>query len=785
MAESVAAPADTSGGVAGNDPRRWWALAVIGVGQLMIVLDATIVNVALPTMQADLGFSDAQRQWAVTAYTLAFGGLLLLGGRIADYFGRRRMVLVGAVGFAVASALGGAAVNTGMLFGARAAQGVFGALLAPALLATLTVMFTEPGERGTAFGIFSAIAGAGAAIGLVLGGVLTDYLNWRWALYVNIIFAALVALGAPTLLRESVARRTASFDTAGAALATAGLVALVFGFTKAETDGWSAGITGWSFVFSAGLLIAFVWWETRVAYPLLPLRVVLDRNRAGCYLTVLTIAFCLFGMMFFLTFYLQGVSHFTPVRTGLSFLPMTASIILAAQVSARLTTRLPVRALLVPGLLLIGAGLLYLTRLQPQSSFAAGVLPAEIMLGLGMGTAMMAGISNATLGVAPTEAGIAGALVNTSQQIGGSIGTALLNTLAIGAAGGYLRAHGGDPRARAAALVHGDHIAMAAAAGVAVAVAAVIIVLVNAAPAAPRRTRRPAPVRVGAQPEGVSMAATDAPNGLVPEVAPAPPVGEPRSPGTRIVTAVRTLAGQPIPHATMCVIEPSGAQVAAARCDDSGDVSVEVEPGRYLIALSASDCAPKAAVLEVPAAGIELFATLHPVDELRGTVRDSAGPIGNALVAVVDAEGSAIAQVRTDGEGRYRITAPPDGVYTLIAVAPGCAPAAHILRRPHDPAVTDLVLGSVARVHGVVRSPSGTPVAHTPVRLEDGTGSALAEQLTAADGSFSFPGLSDGSYSVSAHGYAASSQMLSVPDPARAGVGELTADITLSHTSQI
>jgi hypothetical protein len=263
-------------------------------------------------------------------------------------------------------------------------------------------------------------------------------------------------------------------------LATAGLTALVFGFTKAETDGWSAPPTLLAFVCSAIAITAFLSVERRITDPLLPLRVILDRNRAGCYLTIFTIAFCLFGMMFFLTFYLQGVLHWTPVRTGIAFLPMTASIITAAQLSARLVVRVPVRALLVGGLLLASCGLWYLTRLAIDSSFVDGVLPAEVLLGLGMGTAMMAGVSTATHRVSPGDAGIAGAMVNTSQQIGGSIGTALLNTLAASAAGKYLTDHGGDLRSRLPAAVHGDHLAVGFAAAVAGIAALAVFLLVDA-----------------------------------------------------------------------------------------------------------------------------------------------------------------------------------------------------------------------------------------------------------------------------------------------------------------
>ncbi|MFF4734858.1 MFS transporter [Streptomyces sp. NPDC001262] len=425
------------------DPRRWKALVFIALAQLMVVLDATIVNIALPSAQTDLGISDGNRQWVITAYALAFGGLLLFGGRVSDMWGRKRTFVTGLIGFAAASAIGGAAVNTSMLMGARALQGVFGALLAPAALSLLAVMFTEAKERAKAFGIFGAIAGGGGAVGLILGGVFTEYLNWRWTFFVNIPFAIVAATGAIAVIREPAGSRNSSrLDVPGVVLATLGLVSLVYGFTRAETDGWTAGATIGFFVAAAVLLLAFVVVERKVKAPLLPLRVVTNRNRGGVYAALGLAAIGMFGLFLFLTYYLQVTRGYSPVKTGLSFLPMIATMITGStQVGARLMNRVPPRWLMGPGFLLAALGMVLLTRIDLNTSYATGILPSLLLMGLGMGTAFMPAMSLATIGVQPRDAGVASAMVNTSQQVGGAIGTALLNTIAASATTDYLKSH--------------------------------------------------------------------------------------------------------------------------------------------------------------------------------------------------------------------------------------------------------------------------------------------------------------------------------------------------------
>jgi EmrB/QacA subfamily drug resistance transporter len=462
-------------------PQRWKALAFIAIAQLMVVLDATVVNIALPHAQASLHISNADRQWVITAYSLAFGGLLLFGGRISDLWGRKRAFIIGLVGFALASALGGSAVNETMLLGARALQGVFGALLAPAALSLLAVTFTESKERAKAFGIFGAIAGAGGAVGLILGGVLTQYANWRWALFINIFFAVIAAVGAVAFIHEPEGSRNRNrLDIPGVVLATSGLVALVYGFTKASTNGWGATITLSMFAASLVLLAAFVVVESKVKAPLLPLRVVTDRNRGGVYLSLGLAIIGMFGLFLFLTYYLQQIKGYSPVMTGVAFLPMIAGMITGStQIGARLMNRVPPRLLMTPGFIVAAIGMLILTQLSVTSSYAAVILPGLILLGLGMGTAFMPAMSLSSYRVKAADAGVASAMINTSQQVGGSIGTALLSTIAVNATTSYLKAHGGNPALINQASVHGYVSAIWFAVGILVVSAVITFTLVT------------------------------------------------------------------------------------------------------------------------------------------------------------------------------------------------------------------------------------------------------------------------------------------------------------------
>jgi EmrB/QacA subfamily drug resistance transporter len=419
--------------------RRWAILALLGIAQLMVVLDATIVNIALPSAQDSLGFGDESRQWIVTAYALAFGSLLLLGGKLGDLFGRKWTFIGGLLGFAAASAIGGMAGSFGVLVAARAAQGVFGAILAPSALALLTVTFTEPQERAKAFGIFGAIAGGGAAVGLLLGGILTEYLSWRWCLYVNLLFAVPAAFAAFTLLRNP--ERTGSrprLDLFGTGLATTGLFALVYGFSHAETDGWTNGVTLGMLAYGVLAVAAFAAWQRRAQHPLLPLRVVLDRNRGGAYLSMAIAGAGMFGVFLFLTFFLQRNLGYSPIQSGLAFLPLSAVIIVTATTGQiKLLPRFGPRRLMTLGMVLAAVSMVFLAQLDADSTYLANVLPALLIQAAGMGLIFSPAFASATSGVRPSDAGVASAMVNTSQQVGGSIGTAFLSTMANSATAGF------------------------------------------------------------------------------------------------------------------------------------------------------------------------------------------------------------------------------------------------------------------------------------------------------------------------------------------------------------
>jgi EmrB/QacA subfamily drug resistance transporter len=454
------------------DPKRWLALGVIAVAQLMIVLDASIVNIALPSAQRDLDISDADRQWVVTAYTLAFGGLLLLGGRVADFVGRKRVFVIGLIGFAAASALGGLASTALLLYAARGLQGVFAALLAPAALSLISVTFTETKERATAFGVFGAISGGGAAIGLLLGGVLTEYASWRWCLGVNVPIALVAAYAATRVVRESKAEGDTKYDIPGAVLVTLGLVSLVYGFTEAAKEknpGQSTEVLGWtapttlSFLGAAVvLLVAFVLWERRSAHPLLPLRVALDRNRGGSYLVFLFIGAGLFAMFLFLTFYFQATLGYSPLRSGFAFLPFSLGIIGGAGVISQLLPRFGPKPIMVPGLVSASVGMLLLTQISADTSYWTHVLPPLLLMSVGMAAVFIPASSTALVGVGSHDAGVASALLNTSQQVGGSLGTALLNTLYAGAVTSYIAdnmGQGARQQVAADALLSGYHTA--------------------------------------------------------------------------------------------------------------------------------------------------------------------------------------------------------------------------------------------------------------------------------------------------------------------------------------
>ena len=426
---------------AGQAPDRWRTLFVVAIAQLMIVLDSSIVNIAIPSAKLDLGITDANQQWVITAYTLAFGSLLLLGGRIGDFMGRKRIFLIGLIGFAGASALGGIASTQGLLFGARALQGVFAALLAPAALAIISVTFTVPAERAKAFGVMGAISGGGAAIGLIVGGTLTEFFSWRWCLGVNVPIAVIAFFLATRFVHESKAEGNRSYDIPGVITATAGLFSLTYGFNQAATSGWSDGHTLAFLGAAVILLVVFVVIESKVANPLMPLRIITERNRGGSYLGSLVVGAGLFSMFLFLGLYLQVILGYTPLRSGFAFLPFTAGIIVFAGIASQLLPKFGPKPLMVPGLLAASVGMLMIARITPETSYTTHVLPALLIMSSGMALVFIPLTSTSLHAVSSHDTGVASAMLNTSQQIGGSLGTALLNTVAATATTTYAAAN--------------------------------------------------------------------------------------------------------------------------------------------------------------------------------------------------------------------------------------------------------------------------------------------------------------------------------------------------------
>ena len=462
------------------DPTRWRTLVVVAIAQLMIVLDSSIMNIAIPSAKVELGISDANQQWVITAYTLAFGSLLLLGGRIGDYMGRKKIFLIGLAGFAAASALGGVAANEGMLYAARALQGVFAALLAPAALAIISVTFTVPKERAKAFGVIGAISGGGAAIGLILGGALTEYFSWRWCLGVNTPIAIFAAVLAIKFVKESKAQGDNSYDIPGAVTATAGLFALTYGFHEAAVSGWSDNLTIGFLIASVLLLATFVLIEKRVKNPLMPLRVVTDRNRGGSYLGSLVVGAGLFSMFLFLGLYLQVVLGYTPLRSGFAFLPFTAGIIVFAGIASQLLPKFGPRALMVPGLIAASTGMLLIARITPETSYATHVLPALLIMSSGMALVFIPLTSTSLHGVSNHDTGVASAMLNTSQQVGGSLGVALLNTVAATATTTYAAANAQlGEKLMPFAMTHGFTVAFKFSAGLLFVGAIVLFFFIN------------------------------------------------------------------------------------------------------------------------------------------------------------------------------------------------------------------------------------------------------------------------------------------------------------------
>ena len=426
MSATAAAPQSPST----PDPRRWAALAVLAVAQFMVVLDASIVNVALPSIQRDLGFTESSLQWVVNAYTLVFGGFLLLGGRAADLFGRRRVFMVGLGLFSVASLAGGFAESSGQLIAARAVQGLGAAIVSPAALSIVTTTFTEGAERNKALGIWGALAGAGGAVGVLMGGMLTEWAGWEWVLFVNVPIGVTAAALAPRFVRESRTHEQTSMDIAGAVSVTAGLSVLVYALVDANDAGWGSGQTIGLLALSLALIAAFVVVELRTRHPIMPLTIFRNRNVASADSVALLVGASLFSMFFFISLYLQQVLGFSALEAGLSYLPLSVAIITSAGAASQLTTRVGPKPVLVAGLVLTTIGLVLFTQISADGSFAGDVLLPSVIVAVGLGLSFVSLTILAVAGVSHDEAGMASGLLNTAQQVGGALGLAVLSTVA-------------------------------------------------------------------------------------------------------------------------------------------------------------------------------------------------------------------------------------------------------------------------------------------------------------------------------------------------------------------
>jgi EmrB/QacA subfamily drug resistance transporter len=426
---------------AAGPSKRWLILAIVCTAYLMVGLDLTVMNVALPSAQKALGFTNVDRQWIVTAYALSFGSLMLFCGRLADRIGRKETFLIGLTGFAIASAVGGASTSFTMLVTARACQGAFAALLAPSCLALLATTFTDSDERGKAFGIFSAVVASGAGLGLIIGGALTSGLNWRWCLYVNLIFAGISFVGGQMLLDRQ-PKTDVRMDVPGVILASGGLFCVVYGFANAASHSWHTPSTWGFLVAGVALLIAFAYWQTRAAQPLLPPRIVLDRNRGGAYLAVLLVGTGVFGVLLFLIYYMQTILGYSAIISGVALLPLIATTTVGASAGAiRLLPRYGPRPLIAGGLLISAGGMAWLTWIGVGSNYASRLLVPLMVVGLGMGLIYAAALTTGTSGVAPQDSGIASACISAGQQLGGASGIALLNTIAATATASWLSSH--------------------------------------------------------------------------------------------------------------------------------------------------------------------------------------------------------------------------------------------------------------------------------------------------------------------------------------------------------
>lgn len=616
--------------------QRYTALAVLATTQLMVVLDGLVMLIALPSIQVDLDMAPEDSQWVVTAYALALGSLLLLGGRVSDYWGRKRAFLVGLAGFTAASAFGGLAQNDLMLFAARALQGVTAALLVPAALSLISVTFTEPRERARAFAVYSAVSGSGVAAGLLVGGLLTEYTTWRWCLLVNLPIGAVVFLAAIPVLTESRLPGRARYDLPGTATATAGLAALVYGFSRAATDGWSDAVTIGSLAASGVLVAAFGFIETRVAQPLLPLRL-LDRTRTASILGAMFQFAALIPLFFFLIYFLQGIKGFSPMKCGLALLPYALAAIVAAAVMEQRIGRMPPKVPAALGLLVAAVCSIWFSFLDADWSYWSYFFPVLVILGTGV---LLTFISTSTLSQANTpddDAGVVSALYNAMLQVGIAIGPALLTTVSV-----KVTEHSaGDAPPGVPDVIDGYR------AGI---LGSVIIFVVGAV------------VSFVLIPSGSARARAAVPTG---------PLLREQIGG--IEGLVSTSSGSPVPGAWLTLIGPAGAQVD--RVDTGGDGRFRIRPpgpGRYLLVCTTPDRPPRASMISVNGQGAQhdiVLGTPGEMHRLTGVVRDadSGRAVADATVVLTGADGPLT--VRTGQDGAFGFDGLAAGSYQLSATA--------------------------------------------------------------------------------------------------------------------
>jgi EmrB/QacA subfamily drug resistance transporter len=740
--------------------RRWLGLVVIAIAQLTIVVDATIINVALPAMTADLNISEADRQWVLTGYTLAFGGFLLLGGRVADYLGLLRTFNIGLIGFGVASAVAGAAPNFQVLLVARAAQGLFGALMAPASLALLATTFKDPKERGKAFAIFGAVAGGGSAIGLLLGGILTEYASWRWTMFINIPITLFAVVGGMLLLKEFRPDHPGRLDLVGTVLGTGGMLTIVYGFSEAERHGWTQTKTLFLLFGGVSLLILFVLSQRMVANPVLPLRVLADRTRGGANLAVLLASVAMFGAFFWQTFFMQGVLGYSPVQTGVGFLAVTFGIIVSSAIVSSLVTKISPRLIMGVGLLLASAAALLMVRINLESTYMKDLLPAMLLGGLGMGAVFVPAFNAATIGVHPRDASIASASINTGQQVGGSLGVALISTIAANRTADWMVDKPTDPGTVLEGLVEGYVAASVWSAAILALAAVLVFALVNAKTLDISHTGEfgAPPVYDELEDPAPAVAASIAAPGPVPPLAPdaalTPAIPAPTAASESVPSYLSEPAPDRLPEPVSPVVsepvheqpaEPGAIPFVAASANGHGENGVPDDPHRierppaWAAAGGARPTFPRRE--EGPVANVQV----HVCDATTNA------PLGGAVLTLLDGVGRHLDRGWSgeDGNTGFPVAGPAEVV--LVVRHRGYRPSASTVHVPHAGPTAErevsltVALHPAVVLHGTVRaSGARRPIAGALVELTDETGTVLASTRTDERGGYQLADLTPG-----------------------------------------